>query len=127
MNPYMGDMPLEINGERLTLAYTWEAVSRARAELGADGLALAQNGDLSKLAAFAAIGLARHHPDWTAERIFEASPPIVPTTNAVEEAWLAAHFGLAMKPKEKKDDAENPLMPPPTRLKRLWRRLSGQG
>jgi hypothetical protein len=52
------------------------------------------------------IGLARNHPDWTADRVFAASPPIRPTVRAVEEALNALYFGPEGPPK---GALENPL------------------
>lgn len=123
MNPYTGDMPVDIDGERLTLSYNWAALARIRAELGLDGQARALSGDLDKLATLIAIGLACHHPDWTPHRIKEASPPYYPTIKAVEDALLAAYHGINGVPKEPE---KNP--PKPSRILSKWlcRRLLGQ-
>lgn len=120
-NPYTGDVPIAVGDKALTLAFDYRALSRVRAELGADGQARALAGDVDLLPKLLAAGLARHHPDWTAERIAEVSPPIVPTTKAIEEALLAAYYGPDGPP------PENPPPPPGTLWRRLWRRLTGRG
>lgn len=125
MNPYTGHAPISIGGQRMTLAFDWSALARIRAELGADGQGRALSGDLPALAALVAIGLARHHPDWDAETVAAASPPINPTIEAVQAALVSAYFGPAGMPKE--PEPENPPVPSETRLNRLWRRLTGRG
>lgn len=125
MNRYTGDMPVEVDGQRLTLAYTWTAIARIRSELGDDGQARALAGDLPSLAAMVSIGLAQHHPEWDMARIHAASPPIIPTMRAVEAALEAAWFGPDGLPKEV--PPENPPVPPRTLFGSLWRRLTGRG
>lgn len=120
-NPYTGDMPIDIEGERLTLAFDYRALARVRAELGATGQAKALAGDVDLLPRLIAAGLQRHHPEWTEARVAEASPPIVPTVRAAEAALLAAYYGPDGEP-----DEENPRRPPETPLRRLWRRLTGR-
>lgn len=124
MNPYTGDMPIEIGGERLTLCFTWDALARVRAELGAEGQTKAFTGEIEPLCTLVSIGLASHHPEWTPERVRKGSPPVLPTVEAVQMALTAAYFGNEGVPK---DLPENPQEPPQTRLNRLWRRLLGRG
>ncbi|NFV79995.1 hypothetical protein [Magnetospirillum aberrantis] len=125
VNPYTGDTPVSIGGRRLTLAFDWLAISAVRTDLGADGQAAALAGDLYKLASLIAIGLRRHHPDWTGDMVVAASPPVVPTIKAVEAALAAAWFGPDGMPKE--PAKENPPEPLRTRCARLWQRLTGRG
>lgn len=120
MNPYVGDMPIDVGGERLTLSFTWDALARIRSELGQEGQTKALTGDTEALCVLVAIGLACHHPDWTAERVRAASPAVVPTLEAVQKALAASFFGAEGAPKEQ---SENPPQPPQTRLNRLWGRL----
>lgn len=119
MNPYVGDMPVDIAGERLTLAYDWKALARIRAELGAEGQTEALSGNPEKLGLLVSIGLERHHPEWTPDKVLKASPFVIPMVKAVEQALVVSFFGPEGVPKEE----ENPQMPPQTRLNRLWRRL----
>jgi hypothetical protein len=120
---YLGERPIEIGGERLTLVFDWAALARIRADLGSDGQTRAVQGDLEALAAVVAHGLARRHPDWTAERVQDSSPAVMPTIAAVDAALLAAYFGPSGPP------AEIPTSDPPqrtaTRLRRLFARLIG--
>ncbi|OAN53896.1 hypothetical protein A6A04_13470 [Paramagnetospirillum marisnigri] len=124
-NPYTGDAPITVDGQRLTLCFDWAALARIRSELGAEGQAMALSGDLAALADMVAIGLSRHHPDWDDQRVFAASPPVNPSVDAVQAALVAAYFGPQGAPKE--PEPANPPMPPQTRLSRLWRRLTGRG
>lgn len=123
-NLYMGEVPIEIGGESLTLRYSWDSIARIRSELGDEGQREAQGGNPEKLSILVAIGLAERHPDWTAERVRAASPPLQPTVLKVEEAMVAAIFGPDGLPK---DASANPRMPPQTPSRRLWRRLFGRG
>ncbi len=120
MNQYKGDMPITIGGEQFTLCYTWDALARVRSELGEEGQTEAFSGNMEKLSVLISIGLAAHHPDFSAQHVFEASPPVIPTIKAVELAMTASFFGPSGMPKELD---ENPTPPPQTRLNRLWRRL----
>ena len=124
-NPYTGDVPLEIGGVQLTLVYDWRALGRMRAELGKDGQAAALSGELKSLAVLVEIGLHRHHGDWNAARVTEASPPVMVTIDAVEKALSYAYFGP--KGAAEEEPGENPQKPSskPTLLSRLWRRLIG--
>ena len=120
MNKYIGTTPIDIEGQQLTLAFTWDAIARVREELGDDGQAKALAGDLEALSVLVAIGLSKHHGDWTADKVRVISPPVYPTTNAVEVALTAAYFGPNGVPEDQ--EPENPKVPLLTRLKRLWQR-----
>lgn len=121
---YLGERPVEIGGERLTLVFDWAALARIRADLGADGQTKAVQGDLDALAAVVAHGLARRHPGWTIERVREASPAVIPTIAAVDAALLAAYFGPHGPPAQ--DDASDPFPLTATLWRRLYARLRGR-
>lgn len=122
-NPYTGETVLEVGGQRLTLVFNWDAIARVRAELGNDGQAKALAGDIDGLATLVAIGLAKHHKDFDAEKVKAISPPIMATVKAVETALIAAHYGPDGMPDEGED--ANPQTPPlKTLLGMLWRRLT---
>lgn len=122
-NPYTGDTSIEVEGQRLTLVFNWEAVARVRSELGNDGQAKALAGDIDGLATLVAIGLAKHHKDFDADKVKAISPPIMATVKAVEAALIAAHYGPDGMPDDSED--ENPQLPPlKTLLGMLWRRLT---
>jgi len=123
---YLGERPIEIGGERLTLLYDWAALSRIRAELGAEGQTKAVQGDLDALATVVAHGLARRHPEWTVDRVREASPAVMPTIAAVDGALLSAYFGPRGAPTEEAPPAD-PLSRTATLWKRLCALLTGQG
>lgn len=124
VNPYTGDTPVDVGGQRLTLAFDWRALAQVRSEIGIEGQAQALAGNLEFLPRLISIGLMRHHPNWTAEMVAEASPPLMPTIKAAENALSAAWFGPDGAPDESSD--ENPPQPPQTLFGRVWRRLIGQ-
>lgn len=119
-----GEVHLDIAGERLTLVYDWRALSRIRSELGPKAVTIALDGDLDSLSKLIEAGLAKHHPDWTADRVMEASPPMNPTVEAVTEALHCAYWGTKEPPE---DDGQNPPERKATLSSRLWQRLTGRG
>jgi len=117
MNPTTGEKVIAINGERLTLKFTWKAIAEVEAK----------HGDTPNLfepetvADVAAAGLRDRHPEMTAERIMELSPPLVPLARDVQEALQYAYFGpeeLPAVPGQKKSRMRGGLW-------RLLRRRSG--
>jgi hypothetical protein len=82
MNPITGEKIITINGERL-------AIAEIEARYG-------DVPDLFKpetVADVAAAGLREKHPEYTAERIMELSPPLVPLARDVQLALRWAYFG----------------------------------
>lgn len=124
MNPYTGKTPIIIEGMELTLVFDWEALACIKAELGAKGQALAMSGDLEALATIVSIGLKVNHPEFTKDKVWNASPAVYPTIKAVESALVAAYCGPDGLSEE---TSENPQQPPETKSNWLSRRLSGQG
>lgn len=102
MNPITGEKVITINGERLTLRYTWKAIAEIEARYG-------DVPDLFKpetVADVAAAGLREKHPEYTAERIMELSPPLVPLARDVQLALQWAYFGAEAIP-EKQEVKKN--------------------
>ena len=96
MNPVTGEARIDICGTAYTIRFDWAAlaeISRA-------------HGDSPNLfspeivASVAAVGMRRHHPDITAERIMELSPPLVPFAESVQRSLQWAYFGPEDPPKE---------------------------
>jgi len=89
MNPITGEHDITIAGKPYVLRYDWAALSEVEAAHG-------QAPDLFSpdvVASVAAAGLKRKHPEMTAERIKELSPPLVPLAHAVQTALQWAYFG----------------------------------
>jgi hypothetical protein len=89
MNPITGEKAISINGEKYTLRYTWKALSEIEAKHG-------DNPNLFSpdvVADVAAAGLRNKHPEMTAERIKELSPPLVPFAKSIQQALQWAYFG----------------------------------
>lgn len=106
-NAYTAETPVEIGGKTLTLQFDWRAMAAVKTQFGGASLGeLIRGDDPDALAKMLAIGLAKHHPDWTAERILDVSPPIVPVVEAVTIALNATHYGPSGPPT---DITANPL------------------
>ncbi|MFA5436286.1 MAG: hypothetical protein WC372_09655 [Candidatus Neomarinimicrobiota bacterium] len=85
---------VEINGKKVSMKFTWRQLAQVEEEFG-DSPNLF---NYEILARVAAIGIDK--PEWTPERIIEASPPMVPFIRAVDEAVKKAYFGNEAIPKE---------------------------
>lgn len=107
-NLYRAQVPVTIDGHRLTVQFDYDALAAIRAEIGDDNavVTLLRGIDPKAFAGLVAIGLRRNHPDWTAERVYKAAPPIRPTVQALEEALNALYFGAEGPPEP---DTANPL------------------
>ena len=95
MNPITGERLVEINGGKYTLRFTWKALAEIEAKYG-------DNPNLFNaevIANIASYGLSEKHPEMTAEKIMELSPPLMPFVNAVQEALQWAYFGKEPVPK----------------------------
>lgn len=110
-NELRGLVTVAIGGRVLTLVYDWTALAGLREELGKDfdqqlDVAI-DTFDLRTLATVLTAGLARHHPEMSAEAIFAASPPLGPTILALRQAMRLAFTGGE---EAGADAAENPPM-----------------
>ncbi len=119
MNPVMGEKVVSLDGKRLTLRFTWRAIAEIEAKHGDMPNVM----DAEVVASVAAIGLREKYPEYTAERIMELSPPLIPFAVAVQEALQWAYFGKEIPPEaaegQKKSRLKGGLW---RRLKRLFRR-----
>ena len=98
----MGDVPVEIGGQTYTLRFDHAALDELQENVG-------DNPNLfdSKTVGLAtAIGLKRHHPEMTTEKIREISPPLVPLAKAVQSAIQYAYFGTEPVPEESEKKAD---------------------
>ena len=103
MNPITCEMEIEIAGKKYILRFDWQALSELQAA----------HGDAPNLfhadivASVASIGLKKRHPEMTAERIKELSPPLIPFANAVQKAIQFAYFGPDAVPADSADVKKN--------------------
>ena len=65
---------LTINGQRYQIRFSWDALQEINGKHG-DGPNMF-NPDV--VASIAAIGMAKYHPEMTAQKIKELSPPLIP-------------------------------------------------
>lgn len=114
-NAYRGEVGVTIDGTALALRFDWAALSTVKTELGSEDLgALLSGGDLRVLAKVTAIGLMHRHADWTADRVFAASPAVAPLVQKITLAFNYAWTGVGGE-----DRPANPLQ----RMVRLATRL----
>lgn len=95
MNRITGEKKVIINGQGYTLRFSWRALSEIETKYGDNPNLF--NTDV--LAHVAAAGFRDKHPDLTAERIMDLSPPVMPFCAAVKEAIQWAYFGAEQMPK----------------------------
>lgn len=120
MNPIRGAVDVELAGEMYTLRFDWNALAAIEAAQG-DSPNLF---DPHVVASVAAIGFAARHPELTAERIMELSPPLMPFAGIVQQALQLAYFGPESP--DVSDDAKKKSGPERAgfwrRIQRRWRR-----
>jgi len=115
-----GEKIVEINGERYTLRFTWRALSEIEEKFGQNPNMF----DPEVVAAMAEAGFKEKHPDLTAEKILELSPPLIPFAKAVQDAFKYAYFGNEPMPDEVKKKTKTGLLA--KHIKWLFRRGSHQ-
>jgi hypothetical protein len=120
-NPITGEAQVEIQGKQYTLRFDWEAIAAVNAVHG-DGPNMF---DPVVVASVAAIGMKKYHPEMTAERIRELSPPLIPFAAAVQQALQWAYFGAEAPPAGKAEKKSLPLGR--TGWWRRIRQLAGMG
>ena len=89
MNPVTGEKAVIIGGQSCTMRFTWRALAEIESRFG-------DNPNLFNaevVAAVAAAGLRDRHPDMTADRIMDLSPPLIPFARDVQQALRWAYFG----------------------------------
>ena len=94
MNPITGEKAISLDGKKMVLRYTWRAIAEVETKHGD----MPNMFDAEVVASVAAIGLQGKHPEYTAERIMDLSPPLIPFAKAVQEALQWAYFGKEIPP-----------------------------
>jgi hypothetical protein len=98
-----GKMVVDIDGKPYTLRFDWEALAEVEKNHGDQPNLFSSE----VVASVAASGLKRYHPEMTAEKIRELSPPLVPFAKKVQEALQYAYFGAEGVPEPKKKPGPN--------------------
>lgn len=110
---HTGEVDVDLGGKKLTVVFTLRARSQIKTAFGdkATLSALLSGEDPEAFAKLLAIGLARYHPDMTAEVLLDMAIPLEPTRMAVLQALNYSMFGPDGPPKpskKKADTEENP-------------------
>jgi hypothetical protein len=100
--PHAGEARVTLGERQFTLVYDWRAFSML-GKAGFTGMDNLTPYEPERLAEILAIGLARHHPEMTTERILDLSPPFIPAINAIMRAIAYALTG---------SEGEQPANPP---------------
>lgn len=108
MNPVTGEARIDICGTLYSIRFDWAALGEVATVHGESPNLFSPE----VVASVAAIGLRRAHPDMTAARVMELSPPLVPFAEAVQEALKWAYFGpeKVPAPSEKKNQKGTGLL-----------------
>jgi hypothetical protein len=105
--PHAGEARVTLGGREFVLVFDWRAFSML-GKAGFTGMDSLSPYEPERLAEILAIGLARHHPEMTAARLLDLSPPFLPVINA-----LARAIGYALTgPSE--DTPQSPQQPAAT-------------
>ena len=106
-NAYTATATIECESGALTVQFDYEALAAIRTEMKAEEVfGIVASGDLDAFCSLLAIGLRRHHPDMTAAKVKELSPPLALAQDAVNDALLYAHFGPDGPPAAVQNDAD---------------------
>lgn len=109
MNKYTGETFIELGGKSYTIVFDWKALAAVRSLYGDEQDALLMRGDVNAVANVLACGLMRHHPEMTAEKIIDLSPPFIPTVKALDVALNAAYYGVGERSKTASGDEVEPV------------------
>lgn len=121
-NPFLGSVPLTYAGRTVELRFTWHVIAKMQAEFGAIQYvhkvgAIMQNKDVAGLAKLISLATAKvidadvtiDGPVLSAEDVMQWSPPVVTTSEALQEAWVLSLFGPDKVPEAAASTA-NPQM-----------------
>jgi hypothetical protein len=89
INKITGEQGVEIGGREYVLRYDWQALSDVEQAHGGEPNLF----DPAIVASVASFGLRKRHPEMTADKIMELSPPLVPFAQAVQAALQWSYFG----------------------------------
>lgn len=96
MNPITGEKRVTIQGKDYIVRFCWRSLAEIEAAFG-DNPNLFNVDVLSKVAE---AGLREKHPDMTADRVKDLSPPLVPFAKDIQQALQWAYFGAGTIPQD---------------------------
>jgi hypothetical protein len=103
-NKYTGEVTIKIGEKTFTLVYDWTAIALLESELGAEVLRALFDAGPVALSKILSVGMAKHHPEMTPEKVMELSPPIFPARKAIDDALEVSYFGPEGQPEAKAED-----------------------
>lgn len=117
-NPYRSEVSIRLGDQDYIVWYGWNGIALLQSRIGHDfdvkiGEAI-QRVDLPVISLALSIGLYHRWPEMTPERIFELSPPLAKTTEAITTGLRVAFHGTREVPGE-------PVTNPPRSLRSLRR------
>jgi hypothetical protein len=93
-NKYAGEVTFAFGDAEYTLCYDWKAISAVQSKYGNKAFAeLFDAPNLATLAGILAIGLKKNHPEMTADKVMDISPPAVEAVKLIDRAVAFAYFG----------------------------------
>lgn len=95
-NQITGDVEFNMGGKAYVLNFDWAALNSLKSKYNDDQLTEVLNGnmgDIQIIAEVLADGLKKHHKDITPADVIKASPPLVPTIQALDRALSIAYWG----------------------------------
>ncbi len=109
---------ITLKSKEYVLIYDWDAIRLLENKFTHEALNdVLANYNLAQLADILECGLAKNHPDLTAEKIFDMSPSIVDCRQAVEGAIALAYFGTETPDFNENGEKKKTSM----KAKLLWR------
>lgn len=94
MSAYDGTVALKMGGTEYTLVMDWAALADVQTKHGENCFeGLYAQRDLKKIADMVAAAAKRHHPELTAKKVLELSPPLIGTLKVLDEVLAIAYFG----------------------------------
>lgn len=115
MNAITGTVEISLSGQSYTLRFDWDGLAAIEVTHGENPNLF----DVDTVASIAAIGFRRQHPELTAAKIKELSPPLLPFALLVQQALQWAYFGPEGMPDEP-EDAKKKTTPKKTGF---WKRI----
>lgn len=103
MNPVTGEKEVIIGGNKYRLRFNWKALAEIEHKYGDKPNFF----DPEIIAEVAAAGFRESHPEMTAERIKELSPPFILFVRDVRQALQWAYFGAESLPADTESVKKN--------------------
>lgn len=106
MNPYTGEVSVNINNLKGTLCYDWKALSAIKAELDVGLIQSANDLDIDQLSVVMEIGFRKKSPEITRKTIIDCSPPVLTMMQLVGQALAFAYLGPEDRDEKKEEEGK---------------------